>query len=254
MAWFGEGVGLDIEPEARLYEQLMARPLGLAPRLARRLLDGERPGRARTAYTALVERIRGDGYTVENYQFPLMADERRVQSKLLQRLLGLVDVRTDREVWMLYTSFLGGLGPGVLWSYAPVAAALAVGTTGGGPDVPGHPRFTPLSWDELARDLRLARRWCDDLYIHSLEGCVWQGYLSRLCSLDWQPAEAAPATTRLAEVVRGGLRGLLWASGHPWHVLVLAVTLTWLLVHCRRMPVTTCHPKHSMAHSGRLVR
>ena len=76
---------------------------------------------------------------------------------------------------MQYTSFMPTLGPGLLWSYGPEARALAVGTTGGGPDIPGHPQFSPLSWEELARDLRLARYWSDDLFIHSLEGCVWQG-------------------------------------------------------------------------------
>lgn len=64
-----EGVGLDIEPEARIYERLMANPWGLAPLPVRRLLDAERPRRARAAYGALVERIRADGYAVENYQF-----------------------------------------------------------------------------------------------------------------------------------------------------------------------------------------
>jgi hypothetical protein len=72
-----------------------------------------------------------------------------------------VDVCTDREVWMQYTSFVGPLGPGILWSYGPESDAIAVGTTGGGPDVPGHPQFSPLSWEELVRDLRLACRWTD---------------------------------------------------------------------------------------------
>ncbi len=75
--------------------------------------------------------MRADGWTVENYQLPPMADERRAGSTLLQRLFGLVDVRTDREVWMLYSSFFGGLGPGLLWSYGPEAPAVGVGSTGG---------------------------------------------------------------------------------------------------------------------------
>ena len=54
------------------------------------------------------------------------------------------------------------------------------GLRGGEPDVPGHPQFSPLSWEELARDLLLAWQWADELFIHSLEGCVWQGYLGRL--------------------------------------------------------------------------
>ena len=143
-------VGLDIEPEARMYQQLMANPWGLVPMLLPRLRDHQRVARARAAYVALVDQIHADGWQVENYQFPLIADERRVGSTLLQRLMGLVDVRTDREVWMQYTSFVGSLGPGILWSYGPESDAISVGTTGGGPDVPGLPQFTPLSWEELA--------------------------------------------------------------------------------------------------------
>jgi hypothetical protein len=95
--------------------------------------------RAREAYGALVNQIHADGWQVENYQFPLIADERRVGSTLLQRLMGLVDVRTDREVWMQYTSFVGSLGPGILWSYGPESDAIAVGTTGAAPTCPATP-------------------------------------------------------------------------------------------------------------------
>ena len=112
-----------------------------------------------------------DGWRVENYQFPLIADERRAGSALLQRL-ALVDVATDREVWMLYSSFLRALGPGLIWAYGPEAPAIAVGTTGGGRDIPGSPQMPTLSWEELAGDLRLARHFCDQILIHSLEGCA----------------------------------------------------------------------------------
>lgn len=225
-----EGVGLDIEPEARFYEQIMENPWGLVSMLLPRLLDAERPRRAKSAYAALIDRIRADGYTVENYQFPLIADERRAGSTLLQRLMGLVDVRTDREVWMQYNSFLPALGPGLLWSYGPEAQAIAVGTTGGGPDVPGQPQFHPLSWEEFARDLRLARQFSDDLFVHSLEGCVWQGYLRRLRSFDWEQPVGRPKTARLVGALRVLLRGILWAGAHPWRVLgakVVMILLVW---------------------------
>jgi len=68
---------------------------------------------------------------------------------LLQRLAGLVDVTTDREVWMLYSSFMRSLGPAMIWSYGPQAQAIAVGSTGGGPDVPGQPQVPSLGWGEL---------------------------------------------------------------------------------------------------------
>jgi hypothetical protein len=227
-------VGLDMEPEARFYQQLMANPWGLVPMLLPRLRDHERVPRARAAYVALVDQIHADGWQVENYQFPLMADERRAGSTLLQRLLGLVDVRTDCEVWMQYNSFLGSLGPGILWSYGPESDAIAVGTTGGGPDVPGHPQFSPLRWEELVRDLRLACRWTDHLYVHSLEGCVWNGYLTRLRSLDWTPASAPPRMAGLGSLLRAALRGLLRTSIHPWRAVGVAFAILWLL--SRRRP------------------
>ena len=135
---------------------------------------------------------------------------------------------------MQYNSFIRTLGPGLLWSYGPEARALAVGTTGGGPDVPGHPQMPVLSWDELARDLRLARHWSDDLFIHSLEGCVWQGFLGRLRSFDWGQAVTPPKTTPLAEGLRRVLRGTLWASAHPWGMLSVVAGITWLVSRWRR--------------------
>jgi hypothetical protein len=202
--------------------------MGLVPRLVARLFDRERP-RARTAYAGLVKRIRSDGFGVENYQFPLIADDRWARSTLLQRLMGLVDVRTDREVWMLYTSVLPVVGPGLLWTYAADAEAIGVGSTGGGPDIAGHPRVPALSWDEFARDLRLARRWCDELLIHSLEGCVEQGFLSRLRTFDWQHVESPPPTAPLAAALRLALRGVLWASARPWSTLGVAAASIWLI-------------------------
>jgi hypothetical protein len=138
-----------------------------------------------------VEQIRADGWQVKNYQFPLIADERRAGSALLQRL-ALVDVATDREVWMLYSSFLRTLGPGLIWAYGPEAAAIAVGTAGGAPDIPGSPQMPALNWEELAGDRRLVQHYCDQILIHSLEGCVWQGFLPRLRSFEWADVDSPP--------------------------------------------------------------
>ena len=223
-----EGLGLDIEPDVRIYQQIADNPWRVLPILLRSLRDRERPQRASRTYNALVERIRSDGWTVENYQLPPMADERRVGSTLLQRLFGLVDVRTDREVWMLYSSFFGGLGPGLLWSYGPEAPAIAVGSTGGAPDIPGSPQVPKLTWEQLARDLGLARHWSESILIHSLEGCVEQGFLPRLRSFAWPPA-TPPSSAGVAAALRSGLRGVLWASGHPRSALAVAVVLVGLL-------------------------
>ena len=235
-----DGVGLDIEPDARFYLQIMDRPWGLAPMLLPRLLDRSRPARAQAAYRDVVERIHAEGWLVENYQFPLIADERWAGSTLLQRL-ALVDVATDREVWMLYSSFMRSLGPGLIWAYGPEATAIAVGTTGGGPDIPGSPQMPALTWDELARDLRLARRFSDQILIHSLEGCVWQGFLTRLRSFDWSNVAERPAGAPAASAVRRALRCVLWTSAHPGLLLSAGVSARiicrWLRL--RRFPART---------------
>lgn len=229
-----EGVGLDIEPDAHVYLQLMQNPWGLLPMLLPRLFNWERPRRARTAYQALVERIHTDGYHVETYQFPLIGDERWAGSTVLQRLMGLVDVRTDREVWMLYTSTFPVIGPGILWIYAPEAPAIGVGSTGGGPDIPSHPEVHALNWDEFSRDLLLARRWCNHLLIHSLEGCVRQGFLSRLRSFDWEQGITPPKGVGIAKALRQVLRGTLWLSAHPRYALIGMAAICWVV--SRRKP------------------
>jgi hypothetical protein len=229
-----DGVGLDIEPDVRLYQQIVDNAWGLVPVLLPRLLDRVRPRRAAAAYAGLVARIQADGWRVENYQFPLIADERQAGSDLLQRVAGLVDVPTDQEVWMLYTSFLRSLGPGMICSYGPQAQAIAVGSTGGSPDIPGHHQVPTLGWEELERDLLLARRWSDDLYIHSLEGCVEQGFMERLRSLEWGRPEPPPPTVRSAAALRRLLRGILWTNAHPWRVLGAGAALAWLLSPWRR--------------------
>jgi hypothetical protein len=229
-----ERVGLDIEPDARIYQQIMDNPWGLVPLLLPRLWDTDRPRRAQAAYATLIERIHADGFPIENYQFPLIADERWAGTTLLQRLLGLVEVRTDREVWMLYTSVFGSIGPGILWTYAPEAAAIGVGSTGGGPDIPGHPQVPALDWEAFARDLRMARQWCDNLLIHSLEGCVRQGFLTRLRSFDWEAPIQRPGAAPVARGLRRVLRGVLWASAHPRSTAVGAVAMLGFLSRHRR--------------------
>ncbi|QSQ16044.1 hypothetical protein [Myxococcus landrumensis] len=209
------GVGLDIEPDIQELRAWAESPLRSLPgMLARFILRGGRTREARAGYHALVERIRADGYRVDAYQFPLIVDERQARSSLLRRVAGVLDVPADREVLMLYTSFVRPRGPALLWSYAPGTGALAVGSTGGGVELPGVLASSPLDWTELSRDLRLAVRWTHDLHVFSLEGCVKQGFLSRLRVFDWDaPVEPPWVESRRVDAVRRALRGILRVSG-----------------------------------------
>ena len=209
-----EAVGLDIEPDLRLLLTL-AKDRWKAlfkegPQLIRNALRRKMYKNACQVYMELIDQIHADGYLVETYQFPVLADERMTRSTLLQRLMGVVDVTADTEVWMLYSSYSRGKNPGYLWSYASQAQAIGVGSTGGAKEEETF-NFPSLEWEELARDLRLAWYWSDWLYIFSLEGCVRQGYLKGLQKMAWDKPILFP--TQAAEPVNAGrraLQGFLW--------------------------------------------
>jgi len=224
-----DGIGLDIEPDIREMQGLRADPWQWLPTALKRALNEERLHRAQMAYSGLVCQIRTDGYRVDSYHVPFIADERKAGSTLLQRLAGLVDIIVDREVLMLYSSLFRPRGPAILWSYAQDAQSVAVGVTGGGVELTVD--IPPLSWDEFSRDLLLAWHWTDDIHIFSLEGCVQQGFLPKLREFHWeQPITPPLATAGQVETWRKALRAGLWASAHPWLLLAGSV----LVLGCTR--------------------
>jgi hypothetical protein len=227
-------VGIDIGPDIRELELLANNRRGLIPILLRRMFDFKRLRAARSRYTRLIADIHADGYGVEGYQFPVIADERLAGSTLLERLAGLVDLPVDREVWMLYTSFLRPSGVGLLCSYGQEADAIGLGSTGGGMDV-GIMDARPLEWDELARDLRLAWYYNEKIYIFSLEGCVRQGYLPLIKSFQWDvPILMPDAVTQRVRAWRETLQTTLWISAHILYLLAAAAGLFLIILGFRR--------------------
>lgn len=191
---------------------------------------------ASAAYHQLIAEIRRDTYQVHTYQLPLLADDRRAGTTLLQRTLDIVDMPSDVEVFMCFSSaWLAGLphdlGGALIASYRPAADSIAVGSTGTGSVHDGiGEMMPPLSWPALERDLLLAARYTDTIYIFSLEGCSEAGFLSQIARMDWT-SEAHPLLQRtiLVTLVRFVLfvtlmlarfhRSLLAWSG--WVVVVL---------------------------------
>jgi len=224
------GVGLDIEMDINdLRIALTGEADGaFARRLWRKFIDKPRVARAKRAYQALVDLIRADGYPVECYHLPLISDERRARSTVLQRTMGLVDLAADREVLMLYTSLLSENGDAFLWSYAPEADAVGVGITGGGVELSENLAMPPLTWDQFARDLRLCVMQNKPVHIFSLEGCVEQGFLARLNTFDWDKPAPVPANLGQVRSMRTGLAALLWMIERPWAVLLGLAALVGL--------------------------
>lgn len=223
-----DGVGLDIEPDIREMELLARARLRLGWKLLGRLFRRHNIADARAQYFDLVDQIRADGYRVDAYQLPIMIDERKMRSTLLQRTLCLVDLPVDREVLMLYTSFLRPHGPGFLWSYGSQAQSIGVGSTGGGVEIAALDA-RPLQWNELARDLRQAWVFSDDIHIFSLEGCIRAGYLTRLKEFEWDRPIIDPVDQAdLVDTWRVALRSLLWLSSHR-RALILSLAISLIL-------------------------
>jgi len=225
---FWAGIGLDIEPDIQDFSEISKHRWSAILKMFRRVMERKKVKEARATYAALVDQIHLDGYYAESYQFPLISDERKAGSTLLQRITGLVDVTVDREVWMLYTSFVRPHGPGILGSYAPEAQAIGLGVTGGGVDS-GLELPPNLTWKEFSNDLRLSWRWCLHLYIFSLEGCVEQGFLEPLKDFTWDEPMLIPETgMNWAFRIRRMLQVMLWVCAH-FLAIIVGMTSAYLL-------------------------
>ena len=99
---------------------------------------------------------------------------------------------------------------------------IAVGCTGGSGAT--HSNQAPLSWQQLARDLLLSHQWRKDIYIHSLEGCVRQGFVPYLKNFDWEQSISPPEQqAKKVNTTRKVFRSVLWTAAHP--MLILAGVL-----------------------------
>jgi hypothetical protein len=227
-------VGLDIEPGIHEFTSIRNSKSRLAWTLIKRYFDMERIQRARNSYSALIREIQAQGYPVETYQFPFLADERRARSTLLERLAGIVDVRGDREILMIYTSFRQQLDSALIWVYGPDAQAIAVGITNG-PEAAPH--FTRLNWEELSHDLIVASHFSHEVGVYNLAGCVQQGFLPRFKTMNWNQSVTISADSiRKATRFRARLQRAIWLVAHlPYLAAAIVIATTWILV--RWIPV-----------------
>jgi len=226
-----QAVGLDIEPTLSDYGSISGNKLRLLSLALRRAFDSDRVFGARQAYNALIHEMHSRGYVVETYQLPLIADERRAGTTVLERLFGIVDVRGDQEALMLYTSFNHPVGAGVIWQYGPDAQAIAVGSTATSGDAAMDAKFPPLNWDEFSRALIVARHFSSVVGVYNLDGCVHQGFFPRLKTMDWSQPVVIPArAVGKAAGLRRLIFVLLWLASHIIYVALLFLLLVGWLV------------------------
>ena len=223
-------IGLDIEPNIQDFATLrQASKWRLFLTLLKRYVNVQPTRDAKYTYSALIREIQSHGYQVETYQFPLIADERAVRSSVLERLTGIVDVRGDLEVLMVYTSFDQSLDSALIWAYGPDARAIAVGSTTG---PASDPHFARLTWEEFSRDLMVAYHFSHVIGVYNLEGCVRQGYLARLKHVSWNDSVTIPAeSVQRATQLRKRVQRVLWiASNLPYFLVAFLVVFLWTTV------------------------
>jgi hypothetical protein len=234
-----QAVGLDIEPNYSEFADFHGHKLRLAWTLIKRAFDGKRVQRARAAYTALIGKIRSRGYSVQTYQLEFIVPERKAHSTLLERILGVVDVRGDDEVLMLYSSFNHKMGAAVISQFAPDAQTVAIGSTAPSGDAAMDKKYPPLNWEEFSRDLLVAHHFSPVIGVYSLEGCVQQGFIPRLKTMDWKQTVVIPASSvQEAFHVARGIQSVLWIGSHLFYFiaffLLLAIWLVRMFVKWRR--------------------
>lgn len=204
-----DAVGLEIEVPPG---EDMRRPQWGLREMARRLwLAGENilyPA-ARVAYTDLLGVIRHDGYEVHSYQMPLVVDDRSVGTTVIQRALDILDLPGDVDVLMCSSCVPNedldyDLGGALIASYGPAADAIGIGSTDDGVDGPAR----RLPWPALRRDLLLAAKYTDTIFVFSLEDCIERDLLRQIVALDWR-SSARPVTSKRLMV--GAVRCLLLA-------------------------------------------
>jgi hypothetical protein len=232
-------VGLDIEPTLNEYSALMSHKGQLISMALKRALDSGRVNRGREAYSTLIRKMQSRGYKVQTYQLTFMADERNAHTTLLERIFGIVDVRGDQEVFMLYTSFVHQFGAAQIWQYAPSAQIIAVGSTATSGDAVMDAKYPPLSWEEFSRDLIVAHHFSPIVGVYSLEGCVHQGFMPKLKTMDWTQAVVIPADSlKQAAQAKNGIHAVLWLGSHLIYFIVaflLASTwIVWAIVRWRK--------------------
>lgn len=223
-------VGLDIEPNFAELGRLREHWWRLAPALVEWSLDEGRIDRARIEYSALIRMIQSAGYRVQTYQMPFVVAERREHSTAIDRLLGTVEVRGNDDYLMLYTSYAPrSVGAGMIWELGPYSQAIAIGSTAGNA-TPGS-YGAPLNWMEFSRDLIVASHFTRSIGVYDLEGCVRQGFLTRLTAMDWGQTVFIPAGSieRASRMARA-LRIALWIGTRIWYLVCLMLLLVaWLV-------------------------
>jgi hypothetical protein len=176
------GIGIDIEIDYQDAALFKNNKLKLLKKVVGSLYNKQDYEYSKNRYNKLIERIRTDGYLVESYYVPFVKDETEKGRTALQQATGIMDLTTDKDIPMLYTSFIGNpYGLLKLGAIDKNLKYVAIGSTGGGID----PSLPSMTWEDLSYDLRLVSKTVDEVHIFCLEASVEKGFIPKLINFDF---------------------------------------------------------------------
>jgi hypothetical protein len=226
-----KGIGIDLELDMNDLKAFKANKWKFFLSLPSRLYDKQKITDGHKTYNKLLEIIKKDGYPIESYFVSFIKDETKNGTTSIQQLSGFLDVKVEKEIPMLYTSFIGN-AYGILEVNGKDQnlKAVALGSTGGGID----PSMPSLTWEDLSNDLRHAAQFADEIHIFSLEGAVWKGFMPRLIDFDYEAKiEEKPEEIQNVKKMQSNIIMLSNILSHPTllfiGVFLIFTLIIWLL-------------------------
>ena len=224
-----DAIGIDISADVRDTVRFGDYPAVDVNTFLRRISNRWHIDAATKSYENLLSLIRADNHRIESYEIPFIRDDRVSGSTLARRLLGLPAIAADAVVVSLYSSHSRPYGPGLISTYAPECAAVAIGdcTTDG--------NNQPMSEHELWRDLQhVSGCGVPHIYIAGFPSIVEKGWHAKIIAGGWVRRSLPPTDEVHHQVarMRAGLRALLWAGARPSVLLPLLLPVLMLV---RRM-------------------
>lgn len=226
MNW--KAIGIDIEPDMNDAKLALSHPWKFGWKVYKRLYDNKSLREGKDIYQKLVYRMKVDGYTVESYLISLIYEERAMKTSSFQKLLGIVDIDTDIEIPMLYTSAMGN--PGIIPLNCHDGQPVALGSTGGGVKIEGI-ELASLTWEELERDILIASKLTDEIHIFCLETSVQKGYLDSIRSLDFtQESPDISLEIEKQRKMNGTIHFILFILNYPFLLTVIILSLITVII------------------------
>lgn len=222
-------ISLEISPLLSDIEKLEEGQWELFFETYQRLDDSQVIVNARDGLRHLVSSMKANGYVVESFIYPFVLDAQQSGSEAFQKITGLLDVQANRKIPMFYSSYFEKQeGHKYILSYGQgqKLPAIALGSTGG--ELAGQGSVAPeiLNLATLERDMRLAAKFTDELYIFSLEGCIAQDQLRKFSIMVWE--EEVTYDVEEINKVRENMTSVLRILEHPT-LLVVGVVIVLLL-------------------------